>query len=211
MTGYYILMPYLKVCHKSRGLYSDPVSYTEKRSWRLAVSGRRELRLCNRRFLLIGQDAQCGLHYGWIKLFTGAACQFGARLFFAPASLVGPVCCHRLIRLRHANNTRRQGNVLSAEAIRVAGTIPVFMMVRHRWHQMMQEWTHLQNLRANSGMLLDERVFGRRERASFVEQSIGQGDFAQIMQERGGSDGKDLRLAFPQRPRDSPGQVAHLR
>src|SRR5579885_817549 len=189
-------------------LYSDPVSYAEKWCWRLAVGGwRHERRLYDRRFLLIGQDPQRGLHDGRIELFSGAARQFGARLFFAPASLVGPVCCHRLICLRNANNTRRQGNVLSTEAIRVAGAIPVFMMVRHRWHQMMQEWTHLQNLRANSGMLLDECVFGRRERASFVEQSIGQGDFAQIVQERGGSDGKDLRLAFPQRPRDGPGQV----
>jgi len=127
---------------------------------------------------LRGQHAQRGLDDGRIKLRAGTAHQFGARALLRATPLIGPVGRHGLIGLGDPNDTRGAWNALSSQPVGIAAAIPVLVMVRHRGHQRVQERTHLQDLRAECRVLLDERALGRGERASLVQESIGQCDLA---------------------------------
>ena len=119
-----------------------------------------------------------------IELSTHIVAHDLDRLIVRQRCLVAAVRCERVIHIRQTHNARPQRNPFSAQRVRVASAIPVFMMVAHNCIHIVREIDLPENVCAGAGMQLHHIPFVRRESFSLVEDFRRDHDLTDIVQER---------------------------
>ena len=121
----------------------------------------------------LGDDTRTG----WLRtaattarsnLRPGAAAQLGQRLLVGPRSSVGPVRAHRVERVRHGEDPRRQRDVVPRQAVRIALSVDPFVAPTHELRRALQRRRGGDDPLADDGVLADELplVGGQVVRAS---------------------------------------------
>lgn len=78
--------------------------------------------------------AQQRIANSWIELATPMLDQLGTNGIGIERLAVRPVRCHGVDRVSEHDDSRREGNTITRQPIRVASPIPVFVMMPYGWH-----------------------------------------------------------------------------
>src|SRR5437899_2876562 len=82
------------------------------------------------------------------------------------------------------DDPRRKGNLLATEMVGISAAVPVFVMAARDLPGAIEKWLGRKNFLARQSVLLHLDAFIRRERARLIEDSVGDLDLSDIMQDR---------------------------
>src|SRR5438128_7763841 len=131
-----------------------------------------------------------------LRIILGASARLNQRdgLVTRQALAVLPVFARGVEAIHYREDSRRQRNLFAAQAVRVARAIPTLVMMSHDGNDRIREADALQYLCADRGVHFHLLELGVRELSRLVEDVIGHGELANIMQQRAGLQRFDLKL-----------------
>src|SRR5215213_6820512 len=119
----------------------------------------------------VGREAGKGSSQGaddfGMELRPRAAPQLAKRVAGRPGAAVGACAGHRVVGVGDVDDPGDQGNVVTAQAVRIAAAVRPLMVELDDLEVTCQEGHRAQDPGAKHRMLLDDVVLGRRQRARF--------------------------------------------
>ncbi len=105
---------------------------------------------------------------------------------------IGPVAGERVIDIGHVNKAGAQGDLFALEAVGVAGAVPALVLVLDELSGFAVHLQVFEQIEADDRVLLDELLFGVIEGAALIQDGVGDGDLADVVDAGGEADGLDL-------------------
>jgi hypothetical protein len=121
---------------------------------------------------------------------------------------VGAVRCHRIIGVRNVDNPRFDRDSFARLAVGIPAAIPVLMMQFHRRKIWRQSLHPFQNAAPGPRVLLDQREFFPSETARLLQDTVGNADLANIVQQSANPDSFNLTRIEIERRRRRAREVA---
>ena len=103
----------------------------------------------------------------------------------------------RVVAIDHRQDAGANRNLDALQSVRIAGAIPVLMMRANDRHHRIREVDRRQDVGADIDVQLHRLEFGRRQLAGLVEDALGHGQLAGVMQQRRGLDRLQRLLVEP--------------
>src|SRR5689334_2923091 len=95
-----------------------------------------------------------------------------ASLRFGQRRLVGSGSHESIVDIYHLQHTRQYWDIVALEAVGIARTVPVFMMVANNWQHLAEGFQRLANGLAVGQVMLHHNPFGGREFTSLLQDLI---------------------------------------
>ena len=127
-----------------------------------------------------------------VEVRARAAQQDRARLFARHAATIRAVFAHRVEAIDDGEDARRPRDRLAAQAVRVAEAVPALVMVADDGHDRVREIDAFEYLRADGRVNLHLVKLGGRQLPRLVQDVIGDGELADVVQQRAGLQRLDL-------------------
>src|SRR5205807_2051331 len=127
---------------------------------------------------LSGQSA----HYRRIELAAGAAAQLGQRLLSRSRPPVGLGRAHRVVGVAYRDDASAQRDLVVLEPIRVTAPIPALMARSHESRRRSQRRRGPEDPLTDDWVLARESPLVVGERAGLVEDRVGHGDLADVVE-----------------------------
>ncbi len=127
-----------------------------------------------------------------IELGAGVVAQLMKGLGVGQCRAVGPVVDHGVVRIGDRDDARADRDLVALQAVRVAASVEALVVVEHHRDGLAQARRLLQDDLADAGMLADRLPLLVAERGGLVEDLVGDGDLAEIVEERRDADALDL-------------------
>jgi hypothetical protein len=121
-----------------------------------------------------------------------AAQQQGAGIVARHAAAERPILAHGVEAIDDGEDAGRARNLFPFERVRVAEAVPAFVVVANDWDDRIREVDLFENLRADGRVNLHPLELGRGEFARLVQDVIGHGQLAHVVQQRARLQGFDL-------------------
>src|SRR5580704_4622582 len=120
-----------------------------------------------------------------IKLGAGATANFFAGMSHGERAAVRAVADHRIERVRDGENTGAKRNLVTLEATRVAGAVVELLVSEDDFRSLLEEGDTGQHVIADLAMRAHDLFFVVGERTGFAQNAIGDGHFADVVEESG--------------------------
>ena len=91
----------------------------------------------------------------------------------------------RVVAVDDREDACAKRNCLRLETVRIAGAIPVLVVMPHDERERARERDRRQKIGANDDVLLHLVVFTRRQWPGLVQHAIGNAEFSDVVQQRG--------------------------
>jgi len=127
------------------------------------------------------------LHHNGVEALAGQFSDFSHRLVQRQGAPILPVRRQRVQAVDGRKNARPDRNFRALQAVGITAAIPLLMMRADDGHHRIREFHALQNLCAHHRMNLHLLELLRRQLAGLGDDVFGDGQLADVVQQRGGA------------------------
>ncbi len=143
---------------------------------------------------MLGKQVAEQRHELGVELGAGVTPELADRQLVADRPLVGPVVGHRVVRVGDRHDPGAERDVVAAQPEWVAVPGVAFVMVQDDRHGVLEGGGLLEDDLADPRMLDDRSPLRRTESGRLVEDLLGNGDLADVVEEGGDPDPVDLGI-----------------
>ena len=143
---------------------------------------------------MLGEQVAEQRHELGVELGACVTAELADRQLVAHRPLVGPVVGHRIVRVGDRDDPGAERDVVAAQPERVAVPGVALVMVEDDRDSVLQGGGLLEDDLADPRMLDDRSPLRRRESGRLVEDLLGNGDLADVVEQGGDSDPVDLGI-----------------
>ena len=122
------------------------------------------------------------------------SCRYGDGVAARERASIRPIGRERIETIDHGQDASAERDLIAREPVRIAGAIPVFMMVTHDGHHGIREVHAGEDIGADLRVFFHGGVFGIGEPARLVQDVLGNRKLAEVVQQARRFDG--LKLPF---------------
>ena len=115
------------------------------------------------------QNFQKRVHYIRIEVGSGFRAEVCNNFFSFPGAAVGPFARKGVPYIDDGEDSGKQGNVFSLESLRIAGSVPLFMVTPGDGKRGKKEFYGREQVMCIFGMLVHDCPFFMGERSGFEE------------------------------------------
>ena len=105
------------------------------------------------------------------------------------------------------DDARAEGDLLSGDAVRIAGAVEALVVVADRRDRVLEEAEAVDDARALVGMALHERPLVGGQARGLQQDRVGDGELPDVVEERRVPEKVELGLRKPQLPADGQGEL----
>lgn len=134
------------------------------------------------------RDGEEDLDNFGIELGFGAAANFLAGVGHGKSFAVGAVADHGVERIGDGKNACAEGNLIAFEAARIAGAVIELLVSENNFRSIAQKRNADEHVVADFAVPAHDLFFWVGERAGLAENAVGNGHFADVMEESGASE-----------------------
>lgn len=130
------------------------------------------------------RDGTEQFNYARIKLRTGAAQDLIVSNLVWQCLAVATVGSDSVVSICDCEDAGTERDAVAGEAVRIASAVEAFVMMSNNWSSCAKELNRFDDARSDHGVTFHLLELQDRQLGGFEENGVGNGDFADVMQQR---------------------------